>query len=433
MNFSKLLMTTALGLVMSCPILSSAVELKLTSSVERSFAPGVGGFPFTPSISRNGRLVYIVYPINPTSNEPVAELFENIKGTLTSVRKLHFNDAGIDQNFNIIDNGFGSANFNRLTLVSDNNNNKIRIDIFDNSFNRLHHTVFDDYAAGNDDFSGNGGQWSADSQFILMSYLTDADSNHLTSRVRVLDRQGNSLADTTIPGGSFGGNFVQFGDRTFVAITAYNVKPGTDWQFDFDRPNAAPPSRLTVLEFTGTALNVVDSVRLPQAADAPSTIAQENSFAYIGVGTSRAIVDDEVNIFSHNNDKVSFRKNGSEERIFFFDGTNLSLVFDKNVNVSAQAPVLYPSDPLNLLLWNLQAIAGSPGFFNQFEVAPVYPSDPLYTIICKDTLIAAPFFTGVFNEKGKWLLITGSDEDSGKNQDNKTSRVNNINLYKVIF
>lgn len=425
---------TALGVLATLP-LAADFQLTLSDSIVRSYGAD-GGFPFTPSLSSSGDQAYVVYTINATStSQVIAELFTNSNGELFSLDTILWGNDG----FPIIDNGYGSPDFTRFSLVDDNNTDTIRIRLFNTALAHLDTATFNDYAPGTGSFSGNGGQWSQDGDFLLMTYLTNATPGSLTTTIRVLDSSTlNGIASTTISGGSFGGIFLQFDNRTFVAVTSYNTTTGNDWVYGFDRENAAPPSTLYVFELTGNALTLIDSASLPQAADAPSgTIFQQNNHnrALIGIGTSRAIKTGEVNIFSDNSDKTAFPDtNGHEELIYDFNGSSLNLAFSKNVNAGVQAPTFTP-DGKHVFV-DVQAIDGAPGFFRGYKLREEHHhrhNHPLNLDLEAETgpFISPPFFVGTVSGNGDWLLVTGSDQNSGTSQTNENSQTNNINLYRI--
>ncbi len=440
MIFKKSL-AVLLGVLTTLP-LAADFHLTLTDSIVREYGAD-GGFPFTPSLSKTGDQAFVVYTINgSTTGQVVAELFDNTGGTLTSLRTITYNT---NDPFNVIDNGFGSPDFKRFTLVADDNDANIRIRVYDKTLVQVQENTFEDYDPGTgSSYSGNGGQWSQDGKYILMTYLTNATPGSLTTIIKVLDSSSLlELASTTIDGGSFGGIFLQFHGKTYVAVTSYTTDD-TDWTYGFDRENAGPnnpnpppyASTLYVFEFSNGTLSLIDSAGLPQAADAPSGVALHYN-ALIGVGTSRAIkfangfnrLTDEVTIFSDNTDKQSFyTTDGHEERIYKFNGSSLELAFSKNVNAGVQAPTFTP-DAKHVFV-DVQAIDGAPGFFRGYKINDRHHHMELNAET--PPFISAPFYTGTVSRNGNWLLVTGSDQSSGDtNQPNPNAQMNDISLYRI--
>ncbi len=425
-----------LGVLSTLP-LAAEFNLTLTDSIVREYGAD-GGFPFTPSLSNSGDQAYVVYPINATSiSQVIAEIFDNNSGTLSSSDTLLSADFAT---YPVIDNGYASPDFTRFSLVDDNNTDTIRIRVFNNTLTDPTPTtaIFTDYDPGNDDYSGNGGQWSADRNYLLMTYLTDAMPGNLTTQIRVLDSSTlNTLANTTIPGGSFGGIFLQFHGKTYVAVTSYTTTDDNDWVYDFDRSNAGPnnatpppyASNLYVFEYSDGALNLIDSAGLPQAADAPSGVIYQHH-AFIGVGTSRAIKPNEVSVFSNNSDKQSFSKtDGREERIYKFSGRSLELVYSNNANAGVQAPTFTPDG--NYVIFDNQANDAEPGFFRAYKIKGHHHRLDLETQT--QPFLSAPFYTGVVSNNGNWLLVTGSDQNSGSSQADPNSQMNDISLYQISY
>ncbi len=429
----KGILTLALGLAATCPLFAANPSLELTSSIPIYYPPGVGGFPFTPSLSQDGSGAYVTYTINASStSQVISQIFQNSSGTLVPGNFLSYDGSA----FYVVDNGYANPSFTRFSLVDDNNlsagsGGAIRIRIFDNTLTApLASRIIPGYdggsgtAATNDAFSGNGGQFSPDGKYVLLSYLTDATPGSLTSALRVLD--ANTLVDvavTSFSGGSFGGNFFTLKGKTYVAITAYN---GT-FEFSFDRDGAVAPSQLFVYQLAGSSLNLVDTANLPQAADAP-TVFVKSGKAFIGVGTARAVLNNEITIFEDNSTKGSFLANdGNEQRIYAFNSKKLKLAFSRNPNVTNFSPAFSPNG--KFLVWDEQAIDASPGILSLFTINKL---DDVVLCAPSTPYISAPFYAATFSGSGKWFLVTGSDQDTGTNQSDPDSQVNSVNLYKVV-
>ena len=396
------------GLTASVPMLACALDVQLTDAITRN----TEGFSLEVSISENGGLAYLLYPINvdDTVVPPInlaAEIFRNNQGTLQSVATL----LG-DTTFPIIDDGFANRNFTTFSFLDDNNTDTVRLRLFDQNFNQKAVTTFSDFAPGdpnNPSFSFLGGQFSDDGKYIVVSYLTNATPGSQQTIVRVLDAQNLSLiASTQVSGGSPGTNFITIDHETYVVLTTY----GGDFIFSFENSLAAAPSTLFVYQLNHNQLTLVAQAPLPQQASSP-TVFSKGRKASIGVGTVRANLSGEETIFT--NSIPSFLANDNRElRIYQFDGCKLKLVLAKETGTTTNAPTF---SSRGLVMVNEQAFDGAPGFFN------FYSFNQRRLSFIDGTFVSPPFITSVFSQDGKWLLLGGSNQDA---------QLNNINLYRII-
>lgn len=407
-----------LGLVL-IPAISFALQVKLTSSIQRS---DTADFPISPSISKDGAQIYLVYPIvvKPTS-KLAAEIFFNNQGFLQTAATLTGDEA-----FLSIDSGFANRAFNRFTLIDDDGLQTIRLRLFDNKFNLLAMTTFNDYASGglfNPNFSAQGGVFSPDGKFIVLSYLIDNTANNEISIIRVLNANDLSeVASTQVTGGSKGPNFFSHNHDNYVALTTY----GGQFFFAFENSAAKPPSTLFVYKLQNNQLILVDQAQLPQQAGVPNFFESEGK-TLIGVGTVRATLNGQQTIFVNNSNNPSFLPLDNRElRIYSFDGRGLKLILANQTGLTTSSPVFSPE---GLILVNTQTSDGLPGFFNLFTLRSQRKGQKALKFV-NGAFASPPFASDVFSRDGKWLLVTGSDQQSRQNIC-QINLLNNINLYQI--
>lgn len=414
-----------LGLAL-IPVFSFALDVTLTDAISRPSSE----FPIQPSLSKHGDQAYLVYEIAlQTPEQVIAEIFANNNGKLESTAQL----IG-DLDFISIDNGFANRDFTRFTLIDDNplpftpNPNTVRIRLFDivnGNFNQLAERTFDDFLPGSifrPFFSAQGGVFSPDGQFIVMSYLTTEAPNTTIIRILKADDLLSPVASTTIIGGSKGPIFFSHCNENYVALTAYS-----NFFFEFDNTSAMAPSNLLIFKFKNNELTLIDRAPLPQQGGVPSFFNDGNK-TLIGVGTVTAQPTGETSFFQFTQ---TFLPNDDKElRIYSFDGCKLKLILAenalnvcknqtlaKNANLTVTAPIF---SPRGWIMVNQQAADASTGFFNFFTFRKNQKENNLQFI--KGLFVSPPFVYSTLSRNGKWLLVTGSDQ---------SPNVNNINLYKI--
>lgn len=390
------------------PALSFALDVTLTDSISRVTTE----FPIKSSLSKNGKQIYLVYEIavNPPSSILAAEIFNNKNGRLQTIATLDG-----DETFFSVDSGFANPDFDRFTLVDDDEIEAIRIRLFDENFNQLAVTIFNDYAPGdpnNASLSGAGGVFSPDGKYVVISYLIDATPGSQITIIRVLNANDLSLvASTTINGGSSGPNFFSHGGQNYVTLTSY----GGDYIFEFENPAAAPPSTLFVFKLHSNELRLIDQTLLPQQAGIPNFFNHKGK-TMIGIGTVRAVLPGEPTIFVSDVNNQSFLpKDNRELRIYSFNGRKLKLVLARQTGLTTASPVFSPK---GLILVNEQVTDGFPGFFNLFQL-----KEAMTFNFIDGAFASPPFAEGTFSANSKWLVIAGSDQQN--------DLLNNINLYRI--
>ncbi len=407
MNYKKSTRAIALCMALAHATFILSITLNLTDTLNRTST----GFPIDPSISPNGSLAYLVYEIDVTpSTTLAAELFMNNNGTLQSLIQV---SADATSNFDSIDDGFANQDFTQFSLIDDTSSSgttpaQIRIRLFDPIFSSAISRTFDNFDPGpnapaSPAYSGAGGTFSDDGTLVAMSYLTDSTVTPQQSILHVLSTIDlSTVASIPFDGGSNGPFFFSLNKngtkRTFITLTSFE-----NFTFAFGDPTATAPSLLYVFELVGSTLNLVDTAFLPQASLSGPTVSMCGEQALIGIGTNLAVIAPEESLFV--SPTSSFINTDNRElRFYTFDGSNLELQTAQSTGITTYSPVFYPLS--SLVLVNQQALDGQPSFFNLFK------KHKTHLELEERTHLSAPFFSGAFSDNGKWLLVTGSDENS---------------------
>ncbi len=391
------------------------LELQLTDSISRP----TSGFPISNSISQCGKHAFMLYQITEASiSDVMAEYFDIVNKKLVSVSVLH--PDLIDANNFSCDDGHANSSFTRFTVVDDDQGGagvgatgNIRVRVFDKNFNLIVSRFDIPFAVGTAQITYPvvGGTFSDNDKYIQLTYLTDATSGNQKSRLHILD--ANTLTDVAMidfDGSTFGANFIQLKNKTYVALARQNG----DFQYGFNTVMDSTESKLLVYRLKNQLLTLVAHKKLPQII-ATSGVTVNNLYSngcvLLGASTRRAVKT--TSIFNDDSNNESFGCKGEELRVYIFDGHNLKLVKSKNTDTTTSGPVFYPNK--NIILVNQQLSDGNPSFFNLYELTN-------YLSIKNGTFGAPPFAVSNFSDNGKWLLVTGSDQDVN---------LNNLNLYHI--
>jgi hypothetical protein len=399
----------------------SQLKLKVTDSLVRSTT----GFPAIPSISFDGKKVFVLYQITETSNTDVmAEIFDNSAGTLSSMSVL--NPDIINANFYSCDDGHANKSFTKFCVVDDDQGGvgvnpigNIRIRVFDINFNQLLSRTDIQFAVGiaQTTFPVIGGVFSDDDKYILLTYLINATPNAQVTRLHVLSALDLSdVAMVDFAGSSFGANFIQlYSDhtKTYIAVTSQNG----DFQFGFDTPIGSTVSNLLIYKLKNGNLYLKKSTNLPQIINPMGLTVKVSGckkYALIGASTRRAALNDSV--FTDDSNNQSLDCEGREFRVYLFKKHHLELVKSKKTTLTTYGPTFYPQ--ANMAISANQVADGDASFFNAFDI------NGSNLKITNGTFGGPPYFSAVFNQQGNWLVVAGSDQHVN---------LDNIILYQVVY
>lgn len=409
--------------------------LKLTDVFSRY----TSGNNASTSISKHGKYVYLVYNITvDSSGNTVGEIFENKYGHLITKKILHSNNE-----FPIVNGGYASDNFNKYTLLDNNNIDTARIRIFDSKFNVLATRLFDDYYPNGNSFMG--GKFINNGKYIAVTYVYSYDLNNEKQKsvLRIL------RSDTLEEAFEF-----KFEGNTYSYVRSFNIKNRcgnletylilltNDGIFDIDKPEASTFSVLKILrmDVCNNNIKLVDQVLLPQLGN--YDFIEKDNKILIGVGTYRADISKVKTIFSIKS-KSLLLNDGDELRLYKFSDCKLNLIYSKNLDTSVQV-FFHPSQnymliqqnnvKTNGLLNNTETesncddndIVTYPGFFNINYLCVQNCDISIGNSVITRT--APNNFSAEFSENGKWLIVTGSKENSTESD---VYGIKNIQLFKM--
>ncbi|QKF93662.1 hypothetical protein QKU48_gp0204 [Fadolivirus algeromassiliense] len=408
-------------------------KLTLSSVLSRP----TSGYSAPNSISRDGSLIYCVYDICVLPNLTLeAELFDNSNGTLVSKKQLHGNTTDPTPGpYIIVDGGQAAPNFNKFSILDDNNEDTARLRILDPEFNVTATKLFADYFA--EGFSFNGGSFSDDSGLVAVTYVYDPNVNqpYQKSILRVLETSGlNEVASYPYNGNT--GNLTRF--FTLKCKTSngcyvnkqYLVLHSLGGTYDAENPTSAPPSLLKILCLQNGVISLVDEVELPE--NCTYDLHKCGNQIYLVVGTSRANIQGEIIVQEEANPSF-LQSDGDEYRVYKFDCCHgLQMICGKNFNTSLNV-TFYPDG--NSVVINQNIIRNCPGMFEVVQV-----DDLKCPRKCSST-IGKPGIRGFslkFSDNGKWAIVTGAKEnpvmeDLQSTQLDLYDGLFNIQLYKVDF
>lgn len=393
----------------------SELQVELTDAITRT----TQGYPSTGSLSKRGHHAYMVYSISETTtNDIVAEMFNITSGAFVSTAVLHPDIIQVGNLF-AVDDGHANKHFNKFSVVDDdqggvgiNPTGLIRLRIFDKTFAVLASRFDISFAVGTNQvtFPVIGGTFSDDDKYIQLTYLIDATPNAQKSRLHIMNVSDlTTIATVDFDGSSFGAQFIQIHNKTYVALPSQNG----NFEFGFNTAMGSTASKLSIYRLKSGVLTLVDSADLPQITNQVTVeVSKCGNFAKIGASTRRAIIGN--SIFTTDVNNASFKVRGNEMRVYSFNGHTLQRNFTKNTDITTIGPVFRPES--SIVLVNEQMNDGDPSFFNFYD----YRESHLRLV--DGTYGAPPFAQSTFSADGKWLLVSGSDQSAS---------LKNINLYEI--
>ena len=411
--------------------------LKLTDT----FCRYTSGRNAIPSFSNHGKYVYIVYNINyDCSGNAVAEIFENKGGHLTTKKVL-----STSENYPSINGGYASDNFNKFSLLDNDQMSVARIRILDSKFNTLVCKTFDDYYSNGNSFVG--GKFIDNGKYVAVSYVycSNLENHTQKSVLRIL------RSDTLEQAYEF-----HFEGNTYSSIKSFKLKNDcgecetfitlltNNGIFNADKPEAKSMSVLKILKLDSqtNSIKLVDQALLPQLGN--YDLVEKNNYVYIAVGTYRADIKRNKSLFTTQS-KSLLHDNGDELRIYRFNNKNMELLYSKNLDTCVK--VLYHPNKNNILVQqnNLKTdgllsneytesdcgnvnneLINYPGFFN-INSNFINNCEIGIGNSCV-TRMAPNNFLAEFSRNGKWLIVTGSKENSDELD---VYGIKNIQLYHV--
>ena len=405
--------------------------LKLTDVFSRCTA----GNTTSASISKHGKYVFLVYNITmDCSGNVVGEIFENKYGHLITKKILR-----TDNDFGIINGGYASSNFTKFTILDSNNTDTARVRIFDSKFNVLATKLLEDYYPKGNSF--RGGKFILDGKYIALTYVyaSDVNTDKQRSIIRIL--RSDTLEDAFEY--TFEGN-------TYSDVQSFRTSNGCEYLillsndgiYNNDNPEANNFSVLKILwmDECNCKIKLVDQALLPQLGN--YDFVEKDDQVYIAVGTYRADIKKVKTIFTIKSQSLLLN-DGDELKVFKFSDNKLHLSYSKNLDTSAQV-FFHPNKKNILIHQNNVKTTGMP-YECDSESMTVgnelvqYPGFFNINNICLDncnvtmgnsviTRTAPNNFSAKFSDNGKWLIVTGSKENSKQDD---TYGIKNIQLFKV--
>lgn len=410
--------------------------LKLTDIFSRNTQERI-----SVSISNHGKYIYMVYNTNIdcSGNNNIAEIFENKCGKLITKKVLNG-----DNEFSLVSSGYASSNFNKFSLLEDNQISEARLRILDSKFNTLVSATFNDYCSQGNSF--RGGKFIDNEKYVAVTYVYSSDNeDRQKSVLRILRTDTLEQAYEYKFIGNTYSNVKYFkltnscGEcETYVALLT------NDGIYNTVRPQAKSFSVLKILKLDSenNKIRLIDQALLPQIGD--FDLIEKNNHIYIVVGTNRADVNKNKSMFNQQS-KSLLLNNGDELRVYIFGDNKLELLYSKNLDTCVK--VLFHPNKDNILIQqnNLKIsrlsnnectesdsfnytkeIVSYPGFFN---------INSLHINKCEIgirnsyvTRTAPNNFVAEFSKNGKWLIVAGSKENS---DDSDNYGIKNVQLYNV--
>lgn len=408
------------------------------------------GYKTSTSISKHGKYVYLVYNITiDSSGNTVGEIFENKCGILVTKKIIQSNNE-----FKIVNGGYASDNFNKFSILDNNNVDIARIRIFDCKFNLLATRLFNNYYPNGNSFMG--GKFICDGKYIVITYVYSYDNvNGLQKSILYILR-----SDTLEIAYEF-----EFEGNTYSYVKSFNIMDNcgnikthlilltNDGIFNINKPEARKFSILKILVIDNCKNNIklVDQVLLPQLAN--FDFIQRSNKILISVGTFRADIFKVKSIFL-NSSKSLLLDDGNELRMYQFINGKLNIVYSKKMDTHIQV-YFHPNQQFMLIHQNnIKTIAKQNNENDNLNVS-ISDSDNSIANIYNENVIYPGFFninylyiqkTGLnignsiftqtapnnfsaeFSSNGKWLIVTGSKES---NLIADTYGIKNIQLFKI--
>lgn len=409
-----------------------AQDVKLSSALSR---PAL--FSTEPSISRNGDQVYLYYA-NQDPGQLIAELFDNVHGTLQSVQQLF-----LDPNFPVPWDGFASPDFKRFSIVEStftNTPDNARIRILDKNFNVLASRTFTITFGGNGNGGILGGTFSEDGKYVLVHYIINTNQPDTSTVLLVLKVSDlSTVASKTIKG--FDINSAEFltikgkGRHDSGLFISFQSSQG---QF-LDETTTLPPfySQVYQVHLNKGTISLVDQAPLPKFAE--KSVVSKKRFGLIAHGGFCSLFPNQLSIYDTNFLKTTaLPHDNSESRVLLFDGKKLHLVIKQPVNCCNRTVIYPPGNGYSFIIGQNRVINinGDPNnqatdteFWCLAQLNPCKrtPSYKPNTLPFQDMNRGIP----IFSEDGKWLLRTGSYGFFNGDPDHDAIGIHNVLLFKV--
>lgn len=397
------------------------LDLKLSSALSQPtyFAE--------PSISEDGRFTYVVLGNEP--GFPIAQLYENVKGTLVLRKSLN-----VDSAFPFPFDGFANKDFTLFSVIDVAVDAvppfTARIRILDADFNILATLV----APAGDVGFGNGGRFSPDNKYVTFGFCQFTSPTTTETTFQILRTSDLTTVSTTIlPGFDINASVLfDVKGKLYLSYQETNGIPAGNANSIITQL----PINSSVYRVKETGLTLVDSKPIPRFAE--KDVVSYCESALIAHGGFCSLFPDQLSIYDTNVGETTYQPNdNAEARVFEFDGKKLKLIIKEATNCCNRT-LIYPPDKGNSYFIGQNTIVGNP---------PDRVIDREF--FCLATLIKTKSglrFKGqnlpqqdvfkaisVFSRNGKWLFRAGVyGYADGVTPTDDVVGIHNILLYKVV-
>lgn len=378
-----------------------------------------------PSISEDGRFTYVVMGNEP--GFPIAQIYENVDGTLVLRKSINTDPA-----FPFPVDGFANKDFTLFSVIDVAVDAvppfTARIRILDRDLNTLATRVS---PAGDVGF-GNGGRFSPDSKYVTVGY-SQFTSPTTTQTVFQMLRTSDlsTVVETILPGYDVNASVLfEVKRKLFLSYQETNGVPGTA------NSPAQLPINSSVYRVKETSITLVDSKPIPKFAE--KDVVSYHKFALIAHGGFCSLFPNQLSIYDTNVGETTYQPNdNAEARVYEFDGKKLRLIIKEATNCCNRT-LIYPPDEGNSYFIGQNTIVGNPPdrvidreFFCLATLVKTKSGLRFkgQNLPQQDTFKAVP----VFSHDGKWLFRTGTyGYADGVTPTDDVAGIHNILLYKVV-
>lgn len=447
------------------------VKQTLTSVLNRN----TDTFGAAPYLSKDGTKAYINYQITVVPNRPEnteAEWFDIINGQLISTGIVSANNDNFftlpEEGCDGTDNGAASDDFTRFSLLdealsNDETSSLARLRIYDQNHNLIGQRIFggqdDPYPYPACSFSLNGGNFSKNNKYVVISYVTQnpSDGNPAITVLRIIDVTQPGLPDAFTPityNGNTGQNpdFVTLKHKCKKETYVFTYSTGGTFNANLGATNPPPPYLMLVYKLgtPGSTPKLVLQQNFGQSFGT-SFLQKCKDRVHILVSVIRNVKPGELSEYIDNSSFQTDNGFFSDLGIYEFDGLELKLLGKRSFKLGPTA-IWHPSGNYILARFDQNESAVS---IDDTELSPTGPNIGVWLKVEGNHKnlhfknADADLFpmqirpARTFSKDGKWLLVTASNSPFATNTgcgspDVSTCVCNvggqvlyNITLYKI--